>query len=98
MARVTVEDCMPIVQNRFALCILAVKRARQLMSGAKSFVEEGNDKAPVVSLRDIAAGKVRFDRDVGDVLSGKYNPPPVVTKLIPAGSRANYAPPSGGLF
>ena len=98
MARVTVEDCLPIVGNRFALCILAVKRARQLMSGARSIVD-GNDKAPVTALRDIATGRVRFDRDVKEVLSGKFNPPPVVTKLIPAGSRDNtQRPPSGGLF
>ena len=98
MARVTVEDCLPIVENRFALCILTVKRARQLMNGARPLVETTKDKSPVMSLREIATGKVRFDRDVRDVLKGKYNPPPVEVKLVPAGSRANQAPPSGGLF
>jgi DNA-directed RNA polymerase subunit omega len=98
MARVTIEDCMPIIDNRFALVILAVKRARQLMTGARSLVETTDDKPPVTSLREIATGKVRFDRDVRDVLSGKYNPPPVETRLIPAGSKNNAAPPSGGLF
>ncbi len=98
MARVTVEDCLPIVENRFALCLLTVKRARQLMSGARPIVESTKDKSPVMSLREIATGKVRFDRDVKDVLSGKYNPPPVEMKLVPAGSKTNTAPPSGGLF
>lgn len=98
MARVTVEDCMPIVENRFALCILAVKRSRQLMSGAKSVVEGSDDKSPVVALRDIATGKVRFDRDVRDVLSGMYTPPKVETKLIPAGSRIVQPPSARGLF
>jgi DNA-directed RNA polymerase subunit omega len=101
MARVTVEDCLPIVENRFALVLLTVKRARQLMSGARPIVETTRDKSPVLSLREIATGKVRFDRDVRDVLSGKYNPPPVEVKLVPAGSRnAQATPPvaAGGLF
>lgn len=98
MARVTVEDCLPIVENRFALCLLAVKRARQLMNGARPIVENASDKSPVLSLREIATGKVRFDRNVKDVLSGKFNPPKVEVRLIPAGSRTNQAPPSGGLF
>jgi DNA-directed RNA polymerase subunit omega len=101
MARVTVEDCLPIVENRFALVLLTVKRARQLMSGARPIVETTRDKSPVLSLREIATGKVRFDRDVRDVLSGKYNPPPVEVKLVPAGSRtAQTTPPAaaGGLF
>ena len=98
MARITVEDCLPIVENRFALCLLTVKRARQLMSGARPIVENNKDKCPVLSLREIATGKVRFDRDVKDVLSGKYNPPPVEVKLVPAGSLRASTPPSGGLF
>ena len=98
MARVTVEDCLHVVENRFALCLLTVKRARQLMSGARPIVDITRDKYPVLSLREIATGKVRFDRPVKDVLAGKYNPPPVEVKLVPAGSRSAQTPPSGGLF
>ena len=67
MARVTVEDCLEQVDNRFALVLLASKRARQLNKGARSLVESKN-KAPVTSLREIAAGTVRYDRDVRGVL------------------------------
>src|SRR6266446_2984521 len=61
MARVTVEDCLPLVDNRFALVLLGTKRARQLMAGARPLLE-AKDKPPVLALREIATGKVRFDR------------------------------------
>jgi DNA-directed RNA polymerase subunit omega len=72
MARVTVEDCLPMVDNRFALVLLGAKRARQLMAGARPIIELSKNKPPVLSLREIATGKVRFDRDVREALSGKY--------------------------
>lgn len=56
MARVTVEDCLKNVKNRFELVIVAAKRARQLMRGKEPKVEWDNDKATVVALREIAAG------------------------------------------
>lgn len=56
MARVTVEDCLRNVKNRFELVILASKRARQLMRGKEPKVEWDNDKPTVVALREIAAG------------------------------------------
>lgn len=57
MARVTVEDCLEKVENRFHLVQLATKRARQLaLTGVESFVEWGNDKPTVVALREIAEG------------------------------------------
>ena len=59
MARVTVEDCLEREENRFALVVLAAHRTRQLMKGAGALVRAKN-KAAVVSLREIAAGKVRF--------------------------------------
>jgi DNA-directed RNA polymerase subunit omega len=61
MARVTVEDCLEREDNRFALVVLASQRARQLMKGATPLVQSKN-KASVTALREIAAGKVHFDR------------------------------------
>ena len=56
MARVTVEDCLPAVGNRFDLVLVASRRARQIALGATALVEPGNDKPTVVALREIAAG------------------------------------------
>ena len=67
MARVTVEDCLDHCDNRFALVILATKRARQLMDGERSLVDSKN-KEGVTALREIAAGRVTFDRPIGDLL------------------------------
>ena len=61
MARVTVEDCLENVENRFKLVLLASKRARQLEKGADEFVPRGKDKDTVVALREIAAGFVTED-------------------------------------
>ena len=61
MARVTVEDCLRNVKNRFELVIVAAKRARQLMRGQDPKVEWDNDKATVVALREIAAGYTNID-------------------------------------
>ena len=58
MARVTIEDCLDHVENRFKLVLLASKRARQLSKGADEFVPRGKDKDTVVALREIAAGHV----------------------------------------
>lgn len=54
MARVTVEDCVDKVPNRFELVMLAAHRAREIAAGAPITVERDNDKNPVVSLREIA--------------------------------------------
>ncbi len=59
MARVTVEDCLEKVPNRFALVMLATRRTRQLIDGAIPLVRAKN-KLPIISLREIAAGKVRY--------------------------------------
>ena len=59
MARVTVEDCLHHVENRFELVMLATKRARQIaMQGAEPLVHEDNDKATVIALREIASDLV----------------------------------------
>ena len=54
MARVTVEDCIDKVDNRFELCLLAGHRARMISSGSQISVDRDNDKNPVVALREIA--------------------------------------------
>ncbi|MFY9178610.1 MAG: DNA-directed RNA polymerase subunit omega [Venatoribacter sp.] len=59
MARVTVEDCLDHVDNRFELVMLATKRARQIaVQGAEPLVPEENDKATVIALREIAESLV----------------------------------------
>ena len=68
MARVTIEDCGPYAENRFALSILAVRRTKQLLSGATCTVPSGRDKATVTALREIAAGNVKFEQDLRNVL------------------------------
>lgn len=54
MARVTVEDCIEIVPNRFDLVLVAAHRARNISAGAELTVERDNDKTPVVALREVA--------------------------------------------
>jgi DNA-directed RNA polymerase subunit omega len=61
MARVTVEDCVEKVPNRFELVLMAAQRARQISSGAPLLVDRDNDKNPVVSLREIAEDKITPD-------------------------------------
>ena len=58
MARVTVEDCLENVENRFQLVLVAARRARQLVAGAEPCVERENDKPTVLALREIAGGFV----------------------------------------
>ena len=61
MARVTVEDCVDKVPNRFDLVLLSAYRARQLSGGAEPLLERDRDKNPVVALREIAAKSVKPD-------------------------------------
>ena len=58
MARITVEDCLEHVDNRFQLVLVAAKRARQLAVGHDPLVPRDNDKDTVIALREIAEGKV----------------------------------------
>ena len=59
MARITVEDCLDNVDNRFQLVMVSSKRARQLQTGGKDpMVPEDNDKPTVIALREIAEGEV----------------------------------------
>ena len=69
MARLTVEDCLDKVDNRFQLVLVAAKRARQLSLGAEPMVSWDNDKPTVVALREIAENKV--DRSILNNVSAR---------------------------
>ena len=58
MARVTVEDCLEKVDNRFMLVMMASKRVKQLYKGAQPLIDPKNNRHVVTSLREIAAGKL----------------------------------------
>jgi DNA-directed RNA polymerase subunit omega len=82
MARVTVEDCLEREENRFALVVLAATRTRQLMKGGTPLVHSKN-KAAVTALREIATGRVHYDRPSNDAVhewieahKKKQNEPP----------------------
>ena len=68
LARVTVEDCLEKVNNRFALVILGSERARQLANSGRPLVKARN-KLAVTSLREIATGRVRFNESVESTLN-----------------------------
>ncbi|MCH2107708.1 MAG: DNA-directed RNA polymerase subunit omega [Polyangiaceae bacterium] len=68
MARVTVEDCLDQEDNRFALVVLAARRARDLMKGEPSLVNSKN-KAAVIALREIAEGKVHWNRNSSEAVA-----------------------------
>ena len=61
MARVTVEDCVDKVPNRFKLVMLSAQRAREILAGSPLTVEADNDKNPVIALREIADETVNLD-------------------------------------
>ncbi|OGT72354.1 MAG: DNA-directed RNA polymerase subunit omega [Gammaproteobacteria bacterium RIFCSPLOWO2_02_FULL_56_15] len=71
MARLTVEDCLGKVDNRYDLVLLASKRARQISLGAEPLLDPDNDKATVIALREIAEGLVTSS-NIDKI--GKYNP------------------------
>lgn len=73
MARVTVEDCLDTVTNRFVFCLLAARRARTLLDEGEPLVETTN-RETVTALREIAAGKIGFRRDVREMLKLPTNP------------------------
>lgn len=70
MARVTVEDCVLKVPNRFELVLLAAQRAKDLSAGAQMNVEQDRDKNPVVALREIAEDKVNRDNLENELVTG----------------------------
>ena len=69
MARVTVEDCITKISNRFKLVMLASHRARQISAGSELLIERDRDKNPVVALREIAEDKVLPDELLDGVIS-----------------------------
>jgi DNA-directed RNA polymerase subunit omega len=61
MARITVDDALQSIQNRFELTLAATYRARQIASGTTPLVEANKDKPTVIALREIAAGKIGLE-------------------------------------
>ena len=61
MARITIEDCLEKIPNRFELTRAATNRARQITSGATPLLEADRDKPTVIALREVAAGKVGIE-------------------------------------
>jgi DNA-directed RNA polymerase subunit omega len=70
MARVTVEDCVLQVPNRFQLVMLAAQRAREISAGSQLTIERDNDKNPVVALREIADTTVNLDNLANSLVKG----------------------------
>jgi DNA-directed RNA polymerase subunit omega len=70
MARVTVEDCIRKVSNRFDLVLLASQRGRQIIGGAPLTINRDNDKNPVIALREIAEGTVSLNELEENLIQG----------------------------
>ena len=91
MARVTVEDCIDKVENRFELVLLASHRARMIQSGSSILVARDNDKNPVVALREIADEKLKPEDLKEDLIHSLQKhvevdePEPDPARFIPAG-------------
>ncbi len=77
MARVTVEDCLPNVENLFQLVLLAAARARRLANGAEPTVPVDNDKVTVIALREIAEGNITAEM----LAEPEPEPEPVVNDI-----------------
>ncbi|MBD1545012.1 DNA-directed RNA polymerase subunit omega [Roseibium aggregatum] len=94
MARVTVEDCIDKVENRFELVLLAAHRARMISSGSPLTVERDNDKNPVVALREIAEQTVSPEDMKEDLIHSlqKYvevdEPEAEAVPMVPSGQQA----------
>lgn len=70
MARITVEDCLEKIPNRFELIHVAAKRVKQMAKGSKSLITTSQNKPAVMALREIAAGYVSKGEDSPDPLAG----------------------------
>jgi DNA-directed RNA polymerase subunit omega len=76
MARITVEDCLPHVPNRFELVIFAARRAKQIADGSRPRVPRNNDKNTLVALREIGAGATSSSDLLEQVLDDLRKPSP----------------------
>lgn len=70
MARVTIEDCIGVVQNRFELVLLAAQRARDISAGQDPLVDRDNDKNAVIALREIADEHLQLDDIKANIVRG----------------------------
>lgn len=75
MARVTVEDCVDKIPNRFRLVLLAAQRARNISRGEELTMDRDNDKNPVVALREIADQTISLERLEGDLIKSLSRAP-----------------------
>jgi DNA-directed RNA polymerase subunit omega len=91
MARITVEDCLPNVDNIFQLVLLAAQRARRLANGAEPTVPWENDKPTVVALREIAEGNITPE------MLREPDPPPPEAQLPDADNQSLFRAPQFGL-
>lgn len=87
MARITVDDCLKRIPNRFQLTLAATYRARQLGAGASPLVEPNRDKHTVIALREIAGGKI------GTEVLRRNPTPPVLPAAAPAAQPATLPEP-----
>ena len=71
MARVTVEDCLDQIQNRFALVLMAAKRCRQLKDGAEPMVKHLKNKEAVTALREVAAARIQHEPELKELFKSK---------------------------
>ena len=74
MARITIEDCLERIPNRFELTLAATNRARQVSAGSTPMVDADRDKPTVIALREIASGKVGLEM--------LHKPPPMPTLQV----------------
>ena len=75
MARVTVEDCVKVIESRFELILIAAERSRTLSKGAAPLLDRDRDKNPVVALREIAENKLDLEQTKDTLVKGlqKYH-------------------------
>jgi DNA-directed RNA polymerase subunit omega len=92
MARITVEDCLPRVENLFQLVLLASARARRLANGAEPTVPVDNDKVTVIALREIAEGNITAEM----LIEPEPIPEPVVNDID--AQLENFRAPQFGLI